>query len=80
MVMNVKIVRRMFLLLAFLHVHHWPVLVYHVTLEVTGCYACKITLTTFVRLFSSVLAHVSSEVSSSCARIITFRAREGLVP
>ena len=46
------------MLLALLHVQHWPVFVYHVPLEVTGCHACKITLTTFVWLFSSVLAHM----------------------
>ena len=51
-------------------VQHWPVLVYHVPLEVTGCSGSKVTLTTFVWLFSSVFAHVSSEVSSCCARII----------
>ena len=68
------------LLLAFLLVKHWPVLVCHVALEVTGCYASIITLATFVRLFSSVLAHVGSELISSCARISAFCAREGLVP
>ena len=86
MVTKVKIVRSnvfpeaLLLLLAFLLVKHWPVLVCHVALEVTGCYASIITLATFVRLFSSVLAHVSSELISSCARIITFSASEGLVP
>ena len=54
-------------------------LAYHVALEVTRLCASKITLTTFVRLFSSVLAHVGSEVSSICARIIAFCASEGLV-
>ena len=72
--------KALLMLLAFLHVQHWSVLVYHVPLKVTGCYACKITLTTFVWLFSSVLEHVSSEVFSSCARIIAFCASEGLVP
>ena len=86
MVTKVKIVRSnvfpeaLLLLLAFLLVKHWFVLVYHVALEVTGCYASIITLATFVWLFSSVLAHVSSEVYSSCAQIITFCASEGLVP
>ena len=86
MVTKVKIVRSnvfpeaLLLLLAFLLVKHWPVLVCHVALEVTGCYASIITLATFVRLFSSVLAHVYSEVSSLCARIIAFCASEGLVP
>ena len=64
----------------FLHIQHWPVLLYHVVLEVTGCYASKITLTTFKWLFSSVLAHVGSEVSGLCTRIIAFYANEGLVP
>ena len=68
------------MLLAFLHVKHWPVIVYHVALEVTVCYASIITLVTFVWLFSSVLARVSSEGVSSCARIIAFCASEGLVP
>ena len=85
MVMKVKIYANVSpevlpFMLAFLLVQHWPVLVYHVALEVTGCYASIITLTTFVRLFSSVLAHVGSEVFSSCARIIAFCASEGLVP
>ena len=86
MIMNVKIVRRMFfpeallLLLTFLHVQHWPVLVYHVALEVTGLCASIITLATFVWLFSSVFAHVCSEVFSSFERIIAFSASEGLVP
>ena len=73
---------RMFflLLLAFLLVQHWPVLVYHVALQVTGLCGSKVTLATFVWLFSSVLAHVGSEVSSICARIIAFCASEGLVP
>ena len=68
------------MLLAVLLVQHWSVLVYHVALEVTGCSASIITLATFVRLFSSVLAHVGSEVFSSCARIIALCASEGLVP
>ena len=55
-------------------------LVFHVPLEVAGCYACKITLATFIWLFSSVLAHVGSEVFRFCARIIAFCASEGLVP
>ena len=85
MVMKVKIYANVFpeaplLLLVFLLVQHWPVLFYHVVLEATGCYACIITLITFVRLFSSVLAFVGSEVFSSCARIIAFCASEGLVP
>ena len=63
-----------------LHVKHWPVLVYHVAPEVTGLYASIIALTTFVRLFTSVLAHVSSEVVTSFARIIAVCASEGLVP
>ena len=84
--MKVKILQRMFfpdallLLLAFLHVQHWSVLVYHMALEVTGCYGSIITLATFERLFSSVLAHVGSEGSGLCARIIAFCASERLVP
>ena len=76
--------KRTFLLEPFfccsLLVQHWPVLVYHVVLQVTGLCGSKVTLATFVWLFSSVLAHVGSEVVSSCARIITFSANEGLVP
>ena len=72
--------KALLMLLAFLHVQHWSVLVYHVALEVTGCSASIITLTTFAWLFSSVLEHVFSEVSSLCGRIIAFCASEGLVP
>ena len=84
--MKVKIVRRMFfpeallLLLTFLHVQHWPVLVYHVPLEIAGYSASIITLATFVWFSSSVLAHMFSEAVSICARIIAFCASEGLVP
>ena len=76
--------KRTFLLEPFfccsLLVQHWPVLVYHVALEVAGCSASIITLATFVWLFSSVLAHMGSQGSTLCARIIAFFATEGLVP
>ena len=72
--------KALLMLLAFLHVQHWSVLVYHVALEIAGCYASIITLTTFEWLFSSVLAHVCSELVRSCARIIAFCASERLVP
>jgi len=72
--------KALLMLLAFLHVQLWSVLVYHVALEIAGCYASIITLATLVWLFSSVLEQVSSELVSSCARIIAVCASEGLVP
>ena len=59
------------LLLAFLLVQHWPVLVYHVALEVTGLCASIITLATFVWLFSSVSEHVNLQTSSLAKGLFT---------